>query len=164
VVWGEHDGVLRTAILALKHGGRDDLAVPIGSRLAASVAVEPWACEIDFVTAIPSHPSRRFRKPWAASELLARAVSKGLEKPMVFLLRRHGLSRQTGHSRVRRLALPQRSFSARAAAAGRSVLIVDDVTTTGTTIRRAAEALIRAGATAVFCAVCAFAPDPRRFS
>jgi ComF family protein len=164
VVWGEHDGVLRTAILALKHGGRDDLAAALGDRLAASVAAESWASLIDCVVPVPSHPWRRLKKPWAASELLAESVSRRIERPAIRLLRRHGLGRQAGHSRARRLVLPQRSFSARTEADGQSLLLIDDVTTTGTTLKRAAQALRQAGASAVFCAVCAQAPDPRRFS
>jgi predicted amidophosphoribosyltransferase len=46
----------------------------------------------------------------------------------------------------------------------RTLLLIDDVTTTGTTLRRAAEALRLAGAKGVYCGVCAQAPDPRRFS
>jgi len=163
VAWGEHDGVLRTAILALKHGGRDDLAAPLGDRLAASVAAEPWASMIDGIVPIPSHPSRRLKKPWAASELLADSVSRRLERPTIRLLRRHGLGRQAGHSRAHRLELPQRSFSARKEAAGRTLLLIDDVTTTGTTLKRAAQALRHVGANTIYCGVCAHAPDPRRF-
>ena len=164
VVWGEHDGVLRTAILALKHGGRDELAGPLGERLAATVAARSWATTIDAVVAVPSHPWRRLRKPWTASELLACTVARQLEKPVARMLRRHGFGRQTGRSRVRRLELPQQSFSAHAKASGQSLLLIDDVTTTGTTLSRAAEALRRAGAKATYCGVCAQAPDPRRFS
>jgi len=164
VAWGEHDGVLRTAILALKHGGRDDLAAPLGDRLAAVVAAQPWTSEIDLVVPVPSHPWRRLRKPWSAAELLAWRVARWLEKRASFSLRRHGLGRQTGRSRVRRLELSRTSFSARADVSGRAVLLLDDVMTTGTTIRRATEALHRAGATAVFCAVCARVPDSRRLS
>ena len=164
VAWGEHDGVLRTAILALKHGGRDDLAVPLGDRLAASVAAESWASLIDCIVPIPSHPSRRLKKPWAASELLAESVSRRIERPAIRLLRRHGLVRQTGRSRALRLELSQTSFSARSEADGRSPLLIDDVMTTGTTLKRAAQALRHAGASAVYCAVCAHAPDSRRFS
>ena len=163
VVWGEHDGVLRTAILALKHGGRDDLAGPLGDRLAASVAAESWASMIDAVVPVPSHVWRRLKKPWTASELLAQTVSARFERPVARLLRRHGLGRQTGRSRARRLVLPQKSFSARTRADGQTLLLIDDVTTTGTTLRRATEALRNAGAKAVYCGVCAHAPDPRRF-
>lgn len=164
VAWGEHDGVLRTAILALKHGGRDDLAAPLGDRLAASIAAESWASLIDCIVPIPSHPWRRLKKPWAASELLAESVSRRLERPVIRLLRRHGLGRQTGLSRARRLELPERSFSASARAKDRTLLLIDDVTTTGTTLKRAAQALRLAGASAVYCGVCAHAPDQRRFS
>jgi predicted amidophosphoribosyltransferase len=45
---------------------------------------------------------------------------------------------------------------------GERVLLVDDVCTTGTTLRRTAESLISAGAEFVFCAAMAHAPDPRR--
>ena len=164
LIWGEHNGVLRTAILSLKHGGRDDLAPPLGARLAAAVAVLPWAETVDTVSFVPSHSLRRFRRPWPAAELLARAVANGLERPCVPLLRRHGLGRQTGRSRARRLALPRRSFSATARANQRHILLVDDVATTGSTLRRAAETLRRVGAETVFCAALAHAPDPRRFS
>jgi predicted amidophosphoribosyltransferase len=164
VVWGEHGGVLRTAILALKHGGRDDLAAPLGDRLAVAVAAEAWGPEIDIVAPVPSHPLRRLRKPWTASELLARRVSRMIDRPTKFLLRRHGLGRQTGHTRARRLEMARGIFSARSSAVDRTVLLIDDVMTTGTTLRRAVDALHRAGASAVFCAVCAIAPDPRRLS
>ena len=45
---------------------------------------------------------------------------------------------------------------------GQHVLIIDDVCTTGTTLRRAAETLIEAGAEVVTCNAMAHAPDPRR--
>ena len=164
VVWGEHDGVLRTAVLSLKHHRRDDFAQPLGFRLAAAVAPASWEPSIDAVCSVPSHPFRRFRRPWAAADLLARSVGSRLDKPVVKLLRRHGLHRQAGLSRARRLELPCQSFSASPRARGLTILLIDDVTTTGSTVRRASEALVRAGAEAVHCAVLAHAPDSRRFS
>ncbi len=162
VIWGEHDGASRTAVLALKHGGRDDLAVPLGARLAAAVAVEPWASGIDLVCHVPSHPWRRIRRPWEASALLADEVARGLGKPRAALLRRRGFGRQTGRTRSQRLALDRHSFRASRRASGRNLLLIDDVRTTGTTLRRAVEALHRVNAAAVYCAVFAHAPDPRR--
>lgn len=163
VIWGEHDGVLRTVVVSLKHRGRDDFAHPLGARLAAVIAVQPWVESIDVVGAVPSHPLRRLRRPWTASELLAANVARRLGHPCERLLRRHGLRRQTGRSRARRLDLPRAVFSATGRARGQCVLLIDDVTTTGMTIRRAAQVLRRAGAEQVYCAVAAHAPDPRRF-
>jgi predicted amidophosphoribosyltransferase len=162
VIWGEHDGALRTAIVMLKHRGRDDLAVPLGNRLAVAVACRSWADSIDAVCFVPSHPLRLLRRPWTASELIARAVARRLGRPLTNPLRRHGTNRQTGRSRASRLALPRRSFSASSRVAGRHLLLVDDVTTTGTTLERAVSALHRAGAESVSCAAVAIAPDPRR--
>jgi predicted amidophosphoribosyltransferase len=163
-VWGEHDGPLRTAIIALKHGGRDDLAKSLGERLAARLAAEEWAVTVDAVVAVPSHPWRRLKKPWTASELLASVVARRLGRPTIRTLRRHGLGRQTGRTRSRRLELSRGSFTASVRADDRRLLLIDDVTTTGTTLRRAAEALCGAGATAVFCGVVAQTPDSRRSS
>ena len=162
VIWGEHDGVLRTAVLALKHGARDELAEPLGARLAAVVAAEEWASEIDVVCHVPSHPLRRFRRPWPAAELIASSVARRLDLPRRSVMRRHGLNRQTGKSSALRRKLDRGSFSAGAAANNHQLLLIDDVTTTGTTIRLAAEALTRAGAKAVYCAVLAQTPDARR--
>ena len=164
MIWGEHDGVLRSAILALKNRNRDDLATPLATRLAAMVDSSSWAPSIDALCWVPSHPLRRLRRPWAAPELLARSMAQCLEKPARHLLRRHGFRRQTGCTRARRLELPSKSFAATSGCRGQKLLLVDDVTTTGTTIQRAARALLDAGAGAVFCAVLAHTPDSRRMS
>ena len=163
VIWGEHDGVLRTVVVSLKHRGRDDFAHPLGIRLAATISAQRWVQSIDVISAVPSHSLRRMRRPWTASELLAKEVARLLALPVAGLLKRHGLRRQTGRSRARRLELPGSSFSATRKAHSLCVLLIDDVTTTGTTIRRAAQALVHAGAKHVYCAVAAYAPDPRRF-
>jgi predicted amidophosphoribosyltransferase len=161
VVWGEHADTLRGALLALKHGRRDELASPLGSRLAAGVAASGWADAVEFVTWVPSHPLRRLARPWCAAELLAREVARRLARPPRRLLARRGLGRQTGRTRARRLLLPASSFRVRRLRGTPTVLLVDDVTTTGTTLRRAATALGAAGARAVFVACLARTPDPR---
>jgi predicted amidophosphoribosyltransferase len=62
------------------------------------------------------------------------------------------------------MQLPRGTFSAKGRARGEHVLLVDDVCTTGTTLRRAAATLLSVGAEAVFCITAAHAPDPRRIS
>ena len=164
VVWGEHDGALRSAILALKHGGRDDLADPLAARLAAAVAASPWASTVDVVAWVPSHSLRRFRRPYTAAQLLSSGVARRLQTTHRNLLVRHGLGRQTQRTRARRLRLSSGAFSAGRFANQRTVLLIDDVITTGTTVRRAAGAVLAAGASSVFCASMAATPTPRRFS
>jgi len=162
VAWGEYDGALRSAVLGLKTRGRDELSDPLGRRLAARIAVEDWASDIELVGHIPSHPLRLLRRGWPAAASLARVVGRELELPVRTLLKRRGLQRQTGRSRAERETLPRRTFRAAGSVKGRCVLIVDDVTTTGTTLSRAAEVLLAAGADAVYCAAMAVTPDSRR--
>jgi predicted amidophosphoribosyltransferase len=156
--------VLRSALLALKHGGRDDLADPLAFRLAAAVSAAPWAGSIDLISWVPSHQLRRFRRPYAAAHLLAIGVARRLGVACRKVLVRHGLGRQAVKTRARRLQLSPRSFSARNLGGRKTVLLIDDVTTTGTTLRRAADAVLAAGASAVYGAVLASTPTPRRFS
>jgi predicted amidophosphoribosyltransferase len=164
VVWGEYEGTLKVAVVALKHRGRDELAAPLGRRLAGRLASEPWVATVDLVTELPSHPVLRLRRGAIAAELLARRVADALTLPHRRLLRRRGVGRQAGRSRAQRLRLPANRLVPRARIDGLTVLVVDDVTTTGTTLRRAARALHDAGARAVYCAALARTPDPRRWS
>jgi len=164
VVWGEYDGVLRSAVLTLKHRQRDELAPPLAGLLAARVSLEDWADVIDHVTYVPSHRMRRARRGWSAAQSLAHEVARLLDVPIRSTLTRCGLGRQTGRTRAQRLELPQASFDCAAEIHGRRLLLVDDVTTTGATLSRAAGALFAAGAEAVFCTAAARTPDSRRMS
>lgn len=161
MIWGEYEGVLRSAVLGLKHRGRDELAKPLGRRLASRVAVEDWASDIDLVVHVPSHPLRRLRHGRSAAAGLADVVAAVLDRRRGRALARTGMRRQIGRTRAQRLQLPRRSFRSVASVRGRRLLIIDDVTTTGATLRRAAEVLGGAGAEVVYCAAMARTPDSR---
>lgn len=162
ILWGSYDGVLRRAVLALKHRGHDEIARPLGRRLSARLGLAPWFDEITTVTAVPSHRFHRLRQGFSAAGLIGAEVAKAINRPLVTSLRRHGLRRQAGRTRALRMQLPRGSFSAKRRVQGKRVLLVDDVCTTGTTLRRAAATLLSAGAEAVFCTTIAHAIDPRR--
>lgn len=113
--------------------------------------------DIDVVTWAPTSSARRHRRGFDQAEVVARRVALQLGVPCRRLLRRDGAAPpQTGLARAHRLHGP--TFTAAPGAAGRRVLVVDDVVTTGSTLRSAARALDQAGAARVVKSAVATTP------
>lgn len=149
-----HDDVGREFIHALKYRGERAIAGWLGESLAlAHLAARGNAVPIDTVTWAPTTAAHRRARGFDQAETLARATAKALRARPMRLLRRIGGTAQSGASREERLAGPR--FEGRARAAGRRILLVDDVVTTGATLRAATAALMDAGAAAVHVAACA---------
>lgn len=148
----------REVVLNFKYGNRRQighhLAGLLVNRLLAS-GVTP--ADIDVVTWAPTSNARRHRRGFDQAELVARRVALQLGVPCRRLLRREGATTpQTGLDRATRLHGP--AFAASPAAVGRRVLVIDDVVTTGSTLRSAAQALRAAGAVDVVKASVATTP------
>jgi ComF family protein len=147
-----YEGTVREALHAFKFSGKTALAGPLGDLLletcARGVPVAP-----DLVVPVPLHPARERERGFNQAALLARRVARGLGVPLdVRALRRVRATRaQTDLSGAERRANVRGAFAVRDRAnlAGRHVLLVDDVLTTGATISACARALLDAGATTV---------------
>lgn len=114
----------------------------------------------DLVTWAPTSAARRRARGFDQSELLAKAVARRLGVPARRMLRRGRGEGQTGRgARERReLVTPFRPVRR---VGGASVLLVDDVTTTGSTLAAASAALAEAGADPIVGLVAAATPAPR---
>jgi ComF family protein len=110
------------------------------------------------VVAIPTIPAHVRRRSYDHAALLAREVArvKGLRNVRA-LVRQHD-ARQVGATRQQRAESACGAFSARGNIAGKKVLIIDDVCTTGATLQSAAATLKAAGAAEVWGAVAAWQP------
>jgi ComF family protein len=140
----------RRAILAWKY--RADHLIGAALLSLARGRLERHAPRFDLVIPVPLHRSRLRRRGFDQAALLARAVSSRMGRFAPGILRRtratptqSRLSRQTRRTNVVAAFVATRST----ALAGRSVLLVDDVFTSGATADSCSEALIAAGAARV---------------
>lgn len=148
---GAHQGILRDGLLALKYGGKRDLALPLGRWLGK-------ACrnlQVDWVTSIPLHRDRLRERCYDQAEALGRVVACTLHRPYRQLLRRSRSTRpQQGLGLAEREANLANAFHTDRPLSGR-LLLVDDVFTSGATCQEAARTLLHAGAYQVHVAVVA---------
>lgn len=138
-----------------KYNGHRHLAPPLGRWLGEQVKALKWP--VSLVTAVPLHPSRLSRRGYNQSWLLARAAATVLSCPAVPLLSRvRATPSQTGLSRRERYLNLAGAFNPTASLPDHgAILLVDDIYTTGSTLRAAATILASRGAV-VYGAVAAF--------
>ena len=146
--------VARDLVLALKFRRRTPAARPLGALLADAVvsAGRPG----DLLVPVPVSRARFRRRGFDQADEIARVVAAltGIARDARALVRHRDVVAQSGLSRARRRRNPRGAFRAvRSRVAGRCVLLVDDVVTTGATAGACARALRRAGAVHVVLAV-----------
>ncbi len=159
---GTYDNPLRAAIHRFKYGGRRAAEHDLGRVLDR--AVGPFVSMNPILVPVPLHPRRQRQRGYNQAALLARAVGAGYHMPTAesVLRRVKPTPPQVGLSAEERARNIQGAFAADAAScAGKDFLLVDDVCTTGATLRAAAEALRRSGARRVYAAVLAVAAVER---
>jgi ComF family protein len=147
---GIYDQTLRNAIHALKFKGRVRLAVPLGALLFDTFQ-HYWATgDIDVVAPVPLHRLRFRRRGFNQAYLLVRHWVLPGETAVIrdLLVRHRSTAPQTGLDRHQRRMNIKNAFSAGhpGQSAGKRVLLVDDVLTTGATVDACAGVLIKDGA------------------
>jgi len=153
------EGPVREAIEGLKYGGVRNLAdflVDFGLEYAPEVA--HLFGEQSLILPVPTHPLKKLERGFNQTELLSRALGKklGLEVWLNFLVKRLDNSSQTKLDFEGRQANVSGAFgisgedSRHQILAGRDVIIVDDVFTSGATLRECAKVVKRNGARFVY--------------
>jgi ComF family protein len=145
-----YDDVARTLVHALKYGDRLDLAPSMGRWMAR--AGRELLSGADALVPVPLHWRRLWMRRFNQSAQLARIISQETGVPVATeaLKRIKATAQQVGLSQSERAANVQGAFrvpaAAKAEVAGRRLVLVDDVLTSGATADACARALLRAGA------------------
>jgi ComF family protein len=143
-------GPIQKAIHAYKYKNQRRMAVPLTDRLIAVLEQSGW--QPTLITAAPLHESRLRERGYNQAALLAERLAQASDLPFRGeIIRRVRATRpQVGLNARDRQENVADAFAAQRTAAGESILIVDDVYTTGATLRACAHALREAGAACVW--------------
>jgi len=148
-----YQGTARRLVLALKHGDRLDLVRPAAGWMARVAA--PFVLPETVLVPVPAHRLRLWARRYNQAALLAQALARRIDRPCLpDLLTRtrrtpilDGMSREARFQTLAQAIRP--APDARARLAGRPVVLIDDVMTSGATLAAAAEACQAAGAAEV---------------
>jgi len=136
---------------ALKYRGQLAVGRVLGTLLAKQVVAAGIACDVDVVVPVSLHPARLAERTFNQSAEIARWAARGLELRLdaAQVVRVRATVPQVGLPRDDRVRNLSGAFRAAPTVRGLHVAVVDDVVTTGSTLRAVGEALLEAGARAV---------------
>ncbi len=151
---GIYEGPLKTCLLLLKYNGKESLAKPLGDMMADEWVHWPELHEADTVMSVPLHFWQKHRRTYNQSDLLAKAFCGKTNLPWIknILFRKKMTRSQTRLKREDRFENMEGAFGLRdhEAVRGKTVLLIDDVCTTGATLDACAHTLRTGGARKVY--------------
>lgn len=160
-----YDAGARRVILPFKHADRVELAALLMPHMAR--AGQELLRDAEVLVPVPLHRRRLFRRRYNQAAVLARSLGRLAGRPSIpdVLRRVRGTAALGGKTAAERAAELTGAFALRArrvgSIAGRRVLLIDDVITSGATANACAAALLAGGAVAVDVLAAARVPDPR---
>lgn len=148
---GVYAGTLKDVILLFKYRRYAPLAIPLARFAAECLGADDRLWQgADALVPVPLHPARRRERGFNQSRLLARELGrlKGIGVLDGDLIKTRNAPAQAGLRAADRERNVRKSYAARRLdrVRGRTLILVDDVTTTGATLRECARVLIEAGA------------------
>lgn len=146
IYYGLYEGNLRKAVHILKFNGIKRLANPL-SRLLFELPIP----KADLIIPVPLHLKRLREREFNQTALIGLCLSKELKIPMIIdnLLKTKETPPQTSLGRKERIENVKKAFSSFQGVANSDILLIDDVITSGATVRECSVSLIESGAKSV---------------
>ncbi len=139
-----------------KYGGRSEIGEFMGLAFGERLRTASTFDQVDFLVPVPLHPSKLRKRGYNQSAFFAKGLSLAMQKPVLenAVVRQRATQSQTQKTRYERYKNMLETFAVPNpdVVAGRHILVVDDVLTTGATIEACADVLL-ANSTAKVSAV-----------
>lgn len=148
---GPHNGKLQAAIWSLKFENGRTLAAPLGQRISRRLEALGWA--VDLIIPVPLSKKRLHQRGYNQSELMAQYIAASRSCLLIpqAIGRAIDTRSQVGLNMQERKENMTGVFRADSQiVAGKTILLIDDVCTTGATLEACAQAALEAGAAAVY--------------
>lgn len=160
----EYDFPVDHLVHALKYRGQLAVGRVLGTLLGRELSAHGGACAVDVVIPVPLYPGRHAERSFNQSAEIARWAARALRLRFEanLAIRRRETRPQVGLHGAERRGNLAGAFVARDGARGLRIAVVDDVTTTGTTVAELGRALMAAGAASVVAWCVCRAPAPER--
>lgn len=151
-----YDDVMRHTVAQIKYGNRREYIAPLARMMYLKFRGQLREMEADCLVPVPVHPARRRSRGFNQAELLAREIGAQADLPVqtALLYRHRRTEAQKDLSQEERIANLSEAFRADAekieALSARTVILVDDIYTTGSTAEACSRVLKAAGVRRVF--------------
>lgn len=145
----------------IKYKGLKELGLECGKRMGDNLREAEGFRTVDLIVPVPLHPKKLRKRGYNQSAWIARGMSESMQKPVETnnLFRKVHSPTQTKKTRLERWQNVEGIFDVREpeSFAGKHILLVDDVATTGATLEACAVTLLNCGNTKVSAATLAYA-------
>lgn len=143
----------------MKFKGREWIAYEFGNALSKTVKKFYDGIQFDMILYVPMSPLNEFKRGFNQSFEIADIISKAIDVPInkKILFKRPGIKTQSGLNRLERIENVKKAFYVKNShlLTDKTVLLIDDVITTGSTLNACAKVLKKNGALAVYAATVA---------
>ncbi len=145
--------VAKNAMYSLKFGRNIPVARFFAERMSISIKQKFFDASFDYVSFVPMTPTSKRARGFNQSEILAKQIAEILQIPIRedLLYSRRKKRPQHKTPLKKRFANVKDNYRSNASIKGKSILLVDDIKTTGATLNECSKALKKAGAQTVYC-------------
>ena len=152
---------IRMAVHHLKYKNKPDIGLQLGREYGRKLLASDWFKSVDGIVPVPLHPRKERLRGYNQSTMFAQGLSEVMDVPLIsnVLVRRSFTETQTNKKRMERFKNVGEVFAIQKPhlIAGKHLLLVDDVLTTGATLEVCGLAILDVKDTKLSCATIAIA-------